>query len=310
MDERRQEAVSGTDRAGARPAGAAVVRRYPKPPPLWARLIALCLRPESWAEAARYPFWVTLVALIVALVVGSSGAAIGTGRSYVTSLEGLTQNYDARYSRMELSSDGVLSYDTPWKGPVRWKNIVVDPTDKTDIESLPANFSMLIGSKNVSFQFLGAPQVSTIKKLFPTVLPARGTKVIDGALVSRNVDDFRVPMFVGVAGLTFVWRLFAESLWIALTMYLVAPLVVIGAAAGGRSLMIPRRVAYRIAGAVLVPLVIFSGVLQAIGYSASAALSDEGALILWCVAAGAMAAWAGVMARRMYVPAKPQERRS
>jgi hypothetical protein len=87
-------------------------------------------------------------------------------------------------------------------------------------------------------------------------------------------------------------------------------MVIIGAVIGGRGLMIPRRVAYRIAGAVLVPLVIFSGMLQAVGYPASATLGDEGALILWCVAACVMAAYGGVLARQMFVPANRQEPRT
>jgi hypothetical protein len=142
-------------------------------------------------------------------------------------------------------------------------------------------------------------------------MPAKGeTTVINGAYLTSAMERRGGMIYAGTVAATVVAKIVSESLWVTLTIYLITPLVVLGAAVGGRGLMIPRRVAYRIAAAVLVPLVIFSGVLQAIGYPASGTLGEEGALIAWCFAAFAMAAWAGVLARRMYVPAKRQERRS
>jgi hypothetical protein len=311
MDERRQSAVAGAGTAGAGSSGAAVGRKYPRPPALWIRLLSLCLRPESWAEAARYPFWVTLLSLIVAVFIGAAGAGIGAGRDAVRSLTFFGRNYDTQYSTLELNSDGQLSVRGEWKGPIRLNTLVVDPTGKTDIDSLPSMLGTLVGPRNVSTDMFGVVRVSPISETFPEFMPKKGeVTVINGASILSLVDRWHRVIFAVVAITTFLFRLVAESLWIALTIYLISPMVIIGAVIGGRGLMIPRRVAYRIAGAVLVPLVIFSGMLQAVGYPASATLGDEGALILWCVAACVMAAYGGVLARQMFVPANRQEPRT
>jgi hypothetical protein len=311
MDERRQSAVAGPGTAATGAAGAAVARKYPRPPALWIRLLALCFRPESWAEAARYPLWVTLLSLIAALFIGAFGSGIGAGREAVRSLALFGRNYDAHYSALELNGDGQLSVRGEWKGPIRIGSYVIDPTGKTDLESVPPTVGALVGASTVSYQMIGL--VAPIKTSFPfsLLMPEKGAvTVINGAYINDLVKRRQSAIFLFFAVGTFFLKLLAESLWIAVTMYLISPMVIIGAAVGGRGLMIPRRVAYRIAGAVLVPLVIFSGILQATGYPASATLGEEGALLLWCAAACAMAAYAGVLARRLYVPANRQEPRT
>ncbi len=67
-------------------------------------------------------------------------------------------------------------------------------------------------------------------------------------------------------------------------------------------LILPRRASYRVAAAVLVPLVMFDGILHAVGHPVNSLLGVEWTSLFWFVAAAGLAVWAGIMARVMYTP--------
>ncbi|HVX86256.1 MAG TPA: hypothetical protein VH253_15845 [Phycisphaerae bacterium] len=318
MDDRRPGVATRTgegEGSGERtgPSGAArpVGRRYPKPAVLPVRLVNLCLRPESWAEAARYPFWVTLVTLIAALIIGAAATAVGISRSFVQSLVEVGQVYDARYSPMDMSGAGVLSPVGAWKGPVTLFNgaVVVDPTGHTTMDSSAAP-QILINSHEMIERMPGTPTMPLTKAplIKDFVPPAGQVKRIDGAAIQALVAQRRGVLLFTLWAAGFISKLVGETLWATITIFLISPMVSIGAAVGGRRLLIPRRVAHRIAGAVVVPLIVFGGVMQGCGYPLSDAIGLEPALIVWFLAASAMAAWAGVLARRMYMPDKGRAR--
>ncbi|HVS73433.1 MAG TPA: hypothetical protein VHQ47_19570 [Phycisphaerae bacterium] len=276
------------------------------------RLANLCLRPESWAEAARYPFWVTLIALIVALLIGSAATAVGMSRNFVHGLAQVGQVYDSRYSPMTMSSDGVLSPIGKWKGPITLFDgaVVIDPTGHTTMDSASAP-EILINAHEVQERMPGSPMVVPISKaplIADLVPPAGQIKRIDGAAIRTLVAQRRMSLLLlgWMAG--FITKLLGETLWALITIFLISPMVSIGAAVGGRRLLIPRRVAHRIAAAVVVPLIVFGGIMQGCGYPLGEAIGIEPAMIAWFLAASAMAAWAGVLARRMYMPAKGRAR--
>ena len=76
----------------------------------------LCLRPESWAEAAGYPTHITLVPLIAGDSAGGGGRDGGAGVSASTRVGEFAAAYDRYYPPMELSSEGVLSVKGELKG--------------------------------------------------------------------------------------------------------------------------------------------------------------------------------------------------
>jgi hypothetical protein len=93
-------------------------------------------------------------------------------------------------------------------------------------------------------------------------------------------------------------------------MLMMTPLIILTTAsfhgeipiAGGRhgSLILPRRAAYRMAAAFLVPLVLIAGLLRATGHSVVDAFGLQGGLLFWFLVPMALAIWTGWMARQMY----------
>ena len=100
---------------------------------------------------------------------------------------------------------------------------------------------------------------------------------------------------VTIAGVSMV----SNVLWATLTAFLIMPVIQLAAP----RLMMLRRVAFRIALALTVPLVILGGALDLLGAAPRQLLIyPQLSLLLWLLVAAAMAFWAGVLANRMYVP--------
>ena len=118
-------------RGGRAPAaaagGAAGPRQLPKPPALPQRLILLCLSPESWPTAARYPTRYTLVALGVAIAMLATAVGIADGIRATNALNGLA----AISPRWKFPPTGVLKTQQDFPGrssgrffPGRWSLIL------------------------------------------------------------------------------------------------------------------------------------------------------------------------------------------
>ena len=136
------------------------------------------------------------------------------------------------------------------------------------------------------------------------LVPEKGEAdvVIDGEHLAKWVSDHNAVLSVGVVVFTFIGKFAAEALWITVMLFLLRPAIMIGAAIGERRLIMPRRALYRIGAALLVPVVLFAGVMQAAGYSAASVMGGENALIVWYFACALMSVWAGHMAQQMYTP--------
>jgi hypothetical protein len=87
-------------------------------------------------------------------------------------------------------------------------------------------------------------------------------------------------------------------------MFFISPLITLVASVGERSLLLPRRAAYRMAAALLIPLLIFNAVMQVAGYPISGAFGGEIGWLIWFGAAAGLAVWTGIMARNMFGPTR------
>jgi hypothetical protein len=301
-------------------------RHFPRPPGLALRLLMMCLRPETWAEMARYPSRYTIVPLVVAILVAGVAAGIGESTRALGNLELFAATYDARYPALEISGDGVLSAKGPLAAPIRFDNganggtILVDPTGNTvpGMVKTPGTF-LVTGRELYFFALPDAPPLRAKLSDLRGRLPGPGEVTrIDGEALRKHFADNRggyiAQMTVAWTAVTFL----SNALWAALMIFLLSPLVMVAAAgprmpsigAGGggastgpdRRLLLPRRATVRIAAAVLVPLVIFGGAMQALGHPVASLLGHEGATLFWFFSAGALCLWAGAMAKGIYLP--------
>ena len=292
-------------------------RRYPKPPVLPLRLVLLCLRPETWAEVARYPTWVVMVPLVLTVILGTAAAATGQTKRAVDQLREFAASYDSHYPPLELSSDGTLSVKGDLSAPIRVPLlggvVLVDPTGKTRVETIRSeSVRVLVTDKElVSVADEGRTRW-TLKSFLTPLLgpgglpPAGQTRTLDGKTMAQLIDD-KVGIAAAMGVGAFIIEAAGEALWVAMMMILACPIIMLAAAgprlnpdAPDRRLLLPRRAAYRMAAGLLVPLVMLSAILRAIGHPIYESLGLQGAWFFWFFAAGALAVWTGLMAKRMY----------
>jgi hypothetical protein len=119
---------------------------------------------------------------------------------------------------------------------------------------------------------------------------------VDGASIRTLAPQLGI-VYGLMAAMT---QVIADVLWAAVIMFFLSPLITLVASMGERSLLLPRRAAYRMAAALLVPLILFNALMTAIGYSILTTMGGDFGLLFWFLGASGMAVWTGVMARRMY----------
>ncbi len=321
---------SGESARGVAGAGAGVggqpLRRDPKPPPLLVRLISLCLRPEAWAQTARYPTRVTVIPLLLATLLSAGLVAVSMASAFRASVATSADRFDAqKFPAITLDSDGNLHAAGPMDRPARIDlesatvslPVLIDPTGKTTTDSVKDPLAILVEGNEaimlVNGQKLIEQTLPDALRALDIDLPAKGSVApLDGGSI-RAFAAGRSQVFAAV-GLSF-WLGVAitDGLWCLMTIFFISPLIMLAAAvtlnADGpeRRLILPRRAAYRMAAGLLVPLVIVDAVLTAIGHPVAALLGAQGAMIFWFIAAGALAVWTGIMANHMYGP-KPRRR--
>jgi hypothetical protein len=311
-------AIAGSAAPAARPGG----RSYPKPPPLLLRLIGLCLRPESWAEAAQYPTRFTMVPLFLVIVLGSLGIGVGETWHTFRIVRDFAAGYDAKgYPALEINSAGVLSAKGPLEHPIRLDLpntvIYVDPTGKTTADSINTP-SLFVNDKELALVGPAGPLFSfalpSVLQAYGVTLPdAQKTKTVSSETMVRYLDDHAAPYIAAASVFVSLAQAIGETLWALLMLFMLRPLIILAAAgprvnpdAPDRRLILPRRVAYRMAAALLVPLVMLGALLRTIGHPVQDLLGPQGAMLFWLVAAGCLAAYTGLTARKMY---GPKERR-
>jgi hypothetical protein len=278
----------------------------------------LCLRPESWAEAARYPTFVTLLPLIVAILLGALLASTGQTYRQMQSLRQFAATYDQYYPPMELNSEGVLSVKGELKAPVRVPVfggvVLVDPTGRTNPETSRSDraFALITDKQVVLLSGAEKPSRQMITEYATPPfgafqLPPKGqVKTIDGAKIRAVVND-GVPQFVVLGVLWAGLQALAEAAWAAAILFMMSPVIMLAAAgvrgptAGpARMLILPRRAAIRMVAGFLVPLVLFGAILRAFGHGITDILGWNWSMLFWFGATMALAVWTGMMARRMY----------
>lgn len=306
----------GPQAEAARPV---VVLRYPKPPAFPQRLLRMCIRPEEWAEAARYPLWRTLLLALLAIVLGAVILGAGEVRRDLAAVRTFAVSYDKTYPPLRIDSAGILSVPQPLKEPLTIpiggggssSSIVVDPSGQATFESIKTDAAMLITDKTIGTRFGATVWQTTIQRAFPGELPAKGqTLIIDSKWLTELVDAWGWVFGLAALILIMLFKIISNGLWVLLMMFFCAPLIMLAARGGagpGGGLVIPKRVAYRIGAAVTIPLVIFEGLSQGFGYSVGGLVGPQNALLFWIFAAAALALWAGYLARTIFAP--PVQRR-
>jgi hypothetical protein len=276
----------------------AEAKRYPTPPALWKRLVLLCLHPESWALAARYPTRFTLVALAVAIVIGAASAGIGDGIRCAMNIQTIAANYDAIYptAPLEITAEGLLKATPAFREPILFSlptvRLLVDPTCKTTPESIKTQ-TFLVTDRDMVF--CGVPNMTEMR--FPLFFGDTGA--VTGAWIREAASS--VAWELGI--LTFMALTLGNALWAAVMMFLICPLIMLVAGTGVERLMLPKRAAYRMAAAFLVPLVVFSGLMHGAGYWIMQMFGGpDSGLLFWCGPVVVMAVWTALMARKIYGP--------
>ena len=270
----------------------------------------LLLKPESWTAAAQYPFWVTLLPLIFAVVIAAGAVAVSVRAKVYTFAQEFAATYDKHYPVLQVNSDGIVTTAPPTTQPFdlhfNETPFIVDPTGKMGFDLVKGDFATLITAGKVYQRVMGVDIPSEpLAGVLPYCLlvPEKGqTTVVDGAHISAWLTDHRTGVGMLVMATVFLLKLLSESLWIFVMLFLLRPAIMIGAALGEKRLIMPRRALYRIGAALLIPVVMFAGITQAAGYSAASVVGGENALILWYFACALMAVWAGRMAQQMYTP--------
>jgi len=306
-----------------------VVRAPAVPPPLLRRIGLLCLRPQQWAEAARYRLSATLwpvvvVTLLVAMVMGLAAARRGT-RIY----DAFAADFDGRFFPVVLK-DGKLSrvpatdggkttlappelviQDMPfWStffriGGVESVKVVFDPENKSRADMVGSQLLVRLTDSEMVMTQPGSDSVlgGSDDSQWRAPLPVGEEMSISGEQL-RGAELPRTSLGISVFLATAFVGFFYNFLWALLVAFVLVPLIVMIAAPVG----MPRYVAYRVGLAITVPLIALSGLLEATGLMSQTSMPVEVMPVIWLLAAAGMALWAALMANRMFSPRRAPRR--
>jgi hypothetical protein len=282
----------------------------------------LCMRPETWAEAARYPGWVTLLPLLVALILASFVTAAGATFRMQSALHAFATGYDgAGYPPLEYHSDGTLSVKGELANPIRFELpegvvVLIDPSGKTTPESVKSQALLVTNSQILATGEEGSVPLINLTSLRPLVnfdasAPGTTAKIIDTSSMLGFLNNHRIEMVISsMSSAVIVFLL--EALWAVAMIYLASPLVMLAASGGHlsaasreRRLLLPRAAAARMVAAFLVPMVLLNAILHASGHSTTSLLGAEGSLLFWFLACGGLAVWTGFLAKQLFMPKEP-----
>lgn len=275
-------------------------RRYPTPPALTRRLALLILRPEQWAEAARYPFHITLAPLLLVILLAAALTGLSAGLKTLPTARAFAAVYDQRFPTLVYENGRLHAEPSKDKELPRFVlnevPIVVDPTETTTLDTLSSERAIVVGPDQIAIR--PAPNVSyklPLKQLFEIPAIASLTRINSAGLLGwLNREGSTLSLWVGVA-VAFSTAA-ANLLWAVVVAFLIMPLVLLGAP----HLRMPRRIAYRIAAAVTIPLIALDAVMRAFDVAPARLIGAANTPILWFAAAAALAFWAGIIAGRLF----------
>lgn len=257
------------------------------------RVVLLCIRPESWADMARYPLRYTFWTVLVAVILASALTAIAMGRTFTAALAQIAASYDSQFAALTLEK-GKLS--APAGTPVNRLpqydigegKIVIDPTGQTHINDLP-EFSILIGADSMHTKSFG--RTASYPDIFKEAEKEGLSGQLNGTTLKQFVAANGGELGAILAVFAFGFFLATHTLWALIIAFLVSPLVRIAAP----NLRMPRGMAYRVSGSITVPLLMLSAALELLGHPPRVALGTEIAALFWFFTAAALALWGGYL---------------
>jgi hypothetical protein len=285
--------------------------RAPKLPIL---IALLCLRPETWAESARYRMSKMIRA--VSWIVLLSGLALGNIAAWsgMRWAEEFAGTYDEHYGAMVYSS-GTLSAVDPNK-PL--PQIYLPIYNAKPSQGLP--FRVELGKHAGADETIGYHLTSRALVLQLGFSESRvplvkllGTEAgngtvpavrIDGTYLKNMIAENYWALFAYISILaTLMWILSALA-WTATVAFLIIPFIQIAAHGLGMS----RRVAFKMALGICVPLVLLDAILRMCGLSLTESVGMDIANLVWAGLAALMGIWAGILANALYRAKKPMQR--
>lgn len=272
-----------------------VLRRHLPLRELLGHFALLCLRPEQWAQALKYPVWVSLVTVLLAAFIVAGALGVAQGRVALRVFNDYAARYDQKHPRMQVIGGKLTVESAPGKVLPKFQQ----PGQTLVIEPDPANLIVL----TTETPFFGEKQswqntysLNTMQSFMSQLFGASNNWTIDSAHLTYVAQQYGWLIVSGVGVISFAFLLGAELLWALIIAFLVCPLVMVGAP----ELHLPRRVAYRVALAVTVPLMIFDGALKLAGFSPVSVFGGEYTPVFWFIMAAVLAFWAGHLANQQF----------
>lgn len=280
----------------------------------------LCLRPEQWAEQARYPFLVTFLPLLAIIFLAGLLTGLGESRTAMLNLRQFANTYDKHYAPM-LFSNGKLTLQSPSpsttnpastqpatqstakepivKLQINGNQLIVDPTGATTVESLGDTPGILIDATKISMNFGFASSQRTLHDFceqppFDQIIPQPWH--INSPGLKAVVDQHGTFFFLFIASIHAIASMIRDLFWSLAMIFFLTPFVNIGCL----QLRMPQRIRFRISAAVVIPLVLVGGILNLLDASPSQLIGLDYSLWLWLACASALAMWSGFMANHMY----------
>jgi hypothetical protein len=292
-------------------------------PPVFGHTLALCLRPEAWAAAGRYKLRTLLLPVLVALLLATATSAVMASRQAAASLQAFAATYDAHYPAMVWQNDH-LAWAPPAAAPaaaptaattaaaaapgavptqpvpihVSQATIILDPNDQTTLAALD-DPAIVIGSRQIHIRTPLAHRTLPVSALVNRLglIPAGQTTArIDSASLTAANARIGSVLAITTGTLTGIAEFLGNALWVLCMVLVMAPVVQLGVP----GFAMPRRIAFRVALAVTVPLLIASALLTVLGLTPRAIFGSDVATLVWAGAAAACCFWAGLLATRVF----------
>jgi len=272
----------------------------------------MCIRPETWAESARYSLASTLLVALLAIVMVSATAATSLALGVHTGFMEFASAYDKSYPPIVVSGAGTIGWKTEFKEPLRYPLgsradgwlVLIDPSNTVKLGEEKSPLLILVTAEQFTMRikFLGQESVTPLKKspLGALFLDPLASYEIKSASLEKFGREYLWAYLVIYSVLIFFGNFLSNSLWVLLVMFVVWPLILIVASSGKNGLPTPKYIAYRMAAAVAVPLVVLGGILETCGYMLTDVVGPDLTPLVWMLAAAGLGIWAGILAKGIF----------
>jgi hypothetical protein len=275
-------------------------------PPLFSRLFHFLFRPESWAEALRFPLRYSIMPLLMAIILSALATAVGTGVRNSQYFRQFAGAYDKYFPAMKYENGALAALP----GPNEKKNIelniegfliIVDPSGNFKAADLGEKPGVVVGPTHVESKSFNQPVSTPLTEAWP-FREWQSPSIVDGTFVRNFVDKQAAFISWVLSAAFFVIVIIRDSVWSFAMVLTVAPILIL--ASGARQMRL--QIAWRGATAFATPLVFLGGILGALGYTPARSMMPQMIMPLWFIAMLILAIWTGRIANRMYAPAKPR----